>query len=628
MAHPSDLKTYSNMKKLIILFTVLLSAVTMVAQTSFKVIPPQGVVAGDKFYVKFRVTNGESGAPSAPNISGCKLLSPRPGRSTIQSYSNINGHSSSSTAVEYTFMYRAEKEGTFTIPAVSLNIDGKNYTTQATRFSVMAMDRNTRRQSAGSMLGWDDDPTASSDYIDHVATQSDVKPISGSDIFVRIIPNKQHVYEQEAVECTLKLYTKYQSIVSFAAVSPATFDGFLIDDLDVQGQLNTVETYNGQQYLTAVLKRCILFPQKSGKLTVSTGTYDLVVQQIEKMTNGWFYTARPVEKKVKLQAFTSTINISPLPEPRPAGFTNAVGKFQFESQLSTETFRTGEPITLSYIATGTGNIKYLDMPKPELPSEFEQYTPKPNVNTRVEGTNITGTNRIDYTFVPQSVGEFKIPGQTFVYFDPSTAKYVTITTPEYILKVEKGTGNPTGEQSDIKKKNTDILHIKLGEKELSHNHGSIVRELWYWSIYGVLIIGLLVALWLSGRHAAMMADVAGRRNARAGKVAQKRLRAARRLMDEGKSEDFYAEMLRAIWGYLSDKLSMPVSQLNRENIATTLEERGADPLVIDSVIAVLDNCEMARYTPGSGESQAISHVYEQEAKAIDTLERTKLLHKA
>ena len=617
------------MKKLILFFMVVMAALFVSAQTTFQVIPPRNVIAGNKFMVKFKVVNGESGSPQAPSINGCKLLSPTPGRSTMQSIQMINGQTTSSSSVEYTFVYRAEKEGTFTIPAVSLNIDGKQHSTKAVQFRVLPADKGTQ-QSQAAQQGWGGyDAVPDHVFVDDMSSQTADKKIGKDDIFVRIILNKSRVYEQEAVECTIKLYTKYQSIVSFMATTPPTFDGFLIDEVDVQGQLNTVESYNGQNYLTAVLKKCIIFPQKSGKLTISSGRYDLTVQQIERVSNGWYYTARPVEKKVVLQPYTSTVSITPLPEPKPAGFTNAVGKFQFESRLTPENFRTGEAASLTYIITGTGNIKYIDMPKPELPSEFEQYSPKTDSRARVNGSNVTGTSSVEYTFVPQSVGDFKIPGMSFVYFDPSTGRYVTIGTKGYSLKVEKGSGaSSLSEQNDIRAKNTDILHIRVGDKDLTSDHTPLVARWWYWCIYGLLVILLIGAVWFSGRRAAMLADVAGRRKARAGKVAQKRLRIARKLMDEEKSEEFYAELLRAMWGYLSDKLNIPVSQLNRQNITEALDSRGVERTVTESVLSVLDSCEMARYTPGAADAATISQVYSDASGAISSLDRAKLVAKA
>lgn len=350
------------MKKLFsILTAVLIFCATMAAQTSFQVIPPRNVIAGNRFAVTYRLSNGEGTSLNAPAINGCKLLNPQPGVSTSQSYQIINGQASSSSTVEYTFIYRAEEEGTFTIPAASIVVDGKKLTSQSAKFIILPADKAPQSQQAGGYgYGYGGSAPQQSVHVDDLSSQDDTsRPISKDDIFVRIILNKSHAYEQEAIECTIKLYTKFQRINSFMMTTPPTFDGFLIEEVDTQAALNAVENYNGQNYVTAVLKKCIIFPQKSGKLTISSGKYDLSVVQIERVSNGWFVSGRPVEKEVHLQPYSSTVDITPLPEPRPAGFDNAVGQFTFESRLAPEKLKTGEAASLEYIVTGTGNIKYI-----------------------------------------------------------------------------------------------------------------------------------------------------------------------------------------------------------------------------------------------------------------------------
>lgn len=615
------------MKKHILLtLLALITAIAVSAEATFQVIPPRNVIAGNRFMVKFRVVDGNPSTPSAPNIQGCKLLSPSPGKSTMQSMQVINGQMSSSTTIEYSFSYRAEKEGTFTIPAASITVDGKKLTSKAQQFKVLPADKGSQ-QSQAQQQGWSpwdmpDDHVA----VDDPSTQTADKQISKNDIFVRIILNKAHAYEQEAIECTIKLYTKYQSINSFMAVAPPTFDGFLIEEVDVQGALNNIEHYNGQNYLTAVLKKCIIFPQKSGKLTINSGRYDLSVVQVERVSNGWYYSARPVEKKVVLQPYSSAINITPLPEPRPAGFTNAVGRFNFESKLTPETFRTGEAASLSYIITGTGNIKYINVPKPEFPTEFEQYSPKTDSRARVSGTNVTGTLTAEYTFVPQSVGDFKIPGQTFVYFDPQARQYKTLTAPGYELKVAKGSGaTASTEQHDIQAKNTDILHIRpVAGDDLSKHHTALTAQWWYWAIYGLLILLLCGAIVLTRRQASLSADVAGQRLAKAAKTAKRRLKKAEAAMRAHQADTFYQEMLSALWGYLSDKLNIGASQLNRQNIVASMEARDIPASDINRIINLLDQCEMARYTPGSADETTIRQTYDEATEAINALERQKI----
>lgn len=616
------------MKKLFsILTAVLLCCVTLVAQTSFQVIPPRNVIAGNRFAVTYRLSNGEGTSLNAPAISGCKLLNPQPGVSTSQSYQIINGQASSSSTVEYTFIYRAENEGTFTIPAASIMVDGKKLTSQAAKFTILPADKAQQSQQGGSYgYGYGGGAPQQSVHVDDLASQDDTsRPISKDDIFVRIILNKSHAYEQEAIECTIKLYTKFQRINSFMMTTPPTFDGFLIEEVDTQAALNAVENYNGQNYVTAVLKKCIIFPQKSGKLTISSGKYDLSVVQIERVSNGWFVSGRPVEREVHLQPYSSTVNITPLPEPRPAGFDNAVGHFTFESRLAPEKLKTGEAASLEYIVTGTGNIKYIHEPKPEIPDEFEQFTPKTDYRTRVSGSTVTGTMMVDYTLVPQSVGKFRIPDQKFVYFDPAKREYVTLTAPGYEMDIAKGSGTTiSAEQREIEAKNTDILHIKTGDKNLSKTHYPIIFNWWYWAVAAVMVLALILAVVIYGRQVRLNADVAGRRNARASKVARKRLREAEGFMKARQPERFYEAMLKAMWGYLGDKLSMPVSQLTRQNIFETLMQRGVDEQAANKVLSILDQCEMARYTPDSSLEASVEAVYNEATSSINELEKSNI----
>lgn len=617
------------MKKLFsILTAVLLICGTLAAQTSFQVIPPRNVIAGNRFAVTYRLSNGEGTSLNAPAIPGCKLLNPQPGVSTSQSYQIINGQASSSSTVEYTFIYRAEKDGTFTIPAASIVVDGKKLTSQATKFTILPADQASGAQQGGGGYGYGygGGSQQQSVHVDDLASQDDTsRPISKDDIFVRIILNKSHAYEQEAIECTIKLYTKFQRINSFMMTTPPTFDGFLIEEVDTQAALNAVENYNGQNYVTAVLKKCIIFPQKSGKLTISSGKYDLSVVQIERVSNGWFVSGRPVEREVHLQPYSSSVNITPLPEPRPAGFDNAVGQFTFESRLAPDKLKTGEAASLEYIVTGTGNIKYIHEPKPEIPDDFEQFTPKTDYRTRVSGSTVTGTMMVDYTIVPQSVGTFKIPEQKFVYFDPSKKAYVTLTAPGYNMEIAKGSGTTiSAEQREIEARNTDILHIKTGDKHLSLAHEPVIFSWWYWTVAALLVALLVVAIIVYGRQVRLNADVAGRRNARASKVARKRLREAEGFMKSRQPEKFYEAMLKAMWGYLGDKLSMPVSQLTRQNIFETLMERGVAEDAANRVLGVLDQCEMARYTPDSSSEASVEAVYNEATSSINELEKSNI----
>ena len=591
-----------------ILLIALTAAVSLHAQVSFTVKPPSRVYEGQRFPLTFRLTNAEGSDLKVSQINGCTLLY-GPSVSTSQSYQVVNGRASSTSATEYTYYYKADKAGSFTIPAASVLADGKRYTTKAVSFTIHDIaDANT----PASQRPVD---------VDDVDTQAAGRRVNSDDVFVRIILSKSSAYEQEAIGCTIKLYTKY-SISSFMPTKQPSFDGFLIQEVDLQPALNQTETYNGQNYMTAVLKKCIIFPQKSGKLTINSGNYDISVVQYENVNMGMFQVRQPREAKIKVNSNSASIDITPLPQPQPEGFTGAVGKFEIDSRLVGNSFRTNDPATLIYTISGTGNIKYVKEPVIDFPTEFEQYTPKSDIQASVQGNDVTGSMTVEYTFVPQSVGDFTIGSDKFVYFNPQTRQYVTLTTPSYPVKVAKGVSAPvTTDQKEVENKNSDIRHIYLGEKNPVKEHRMVVLQSWYWVLYLLLIAVTIILIFANRRKARLNADVLGQKTAKASKVARRRLKSAEGFMKSGDSEKFYEEMLRALWGYLSDKLAMPVSQLSRDNISATLASKGYSEESAGAIVSVLDDCEMARYTPDS--SSRMDEVFERGVNAINQIESNR-----
>lgn len=585
------------------------------AQTTFKVQAPDRVPQGQKFAVTYRLSNGSDPADlRVQPINGCRQLY-GPAQSTRQSYQVINGVASSSMSVDFTYYYLAETPGEYTIEEATIRDGSKRYSTRPVKLTVVAtQNQNQTQPAAGGRPDVD---------VDDISTQSSDRSVNSTDVMVRIILSRSKVYEQEAIECTIKLYTKY-NISSFRPTIQPSFDGCLIEELDVTPSLNEVESFNGQNYRTAVLKRCILFPQKSGKLTINSGNYDITVVQFEQIDMGLFSMRNPTERDIKVSSNTASVEVKPLPQPQPAGFNGAVGKFNFESRLVGNSFRTNDPATLLATITGTGNIKYLKEPVIDFPSEFEQYTPKAETQTRASGGSVSGTMTIEYTFVPTAVGDFKIGGDNFVYFDPSTEKYVTIAMPDYNIKVAQGVSAPSStERKGIEAKNTDILHIHPVSDNLATTHTPVTDKVWYWLLYVAALGGLIAAIVLYGRHARAMADVKGRRIARANKMARQRLRTARKMLDQRQNDKFYEELLKALWGYLGDKLSMAGSQLTRDNVTNELTTRfgEAGNQTAKSVVEVIDQCEMARYAPSAAAEPA--QLYELAAETINEIERLK-----
>lgn len=595
-----------------ILFLALLSSVVAFSQTSFKVVPPGNVIAGRNFSLTFRLTNGQTNAPKPPELQGCDLLY-GPSVSTMSSSQYINGQMSSTTSVDYTYMYRATTPGKVTVPEITVNSGGKDYTSKSVSFEILPPDKQVQSQQGGQQSA---PPVSAVDPSTH-------RPgaVSPNDLFVRVSFSKTHALEQEAVMATIKVYTKY-SITSFLVTQQPLFDGFLSEELPVNLEVN-LENYNGQNYNTAVLKRLLLYPQKSGKLTVNSGKYDITIQQFELVNMGFFTTQRPVERQITTESNMASIEVTPLPEPKPAGFEGAVGSFTVSTDLQPELLRTNEAALYSYTIKGTGNIRYLKQPDVKFPASIDRYTPKTDIDARIVGANTTGTYRVDYTIVPQEAGKLVIPGTPFVYYDIDKKEYVTLDTRSYELNVAKGSSTSSVvEQREIDKSMHDILHIKpsteLSKKEISY----IFHNGLYWLAFIIAIAILIAVAVIYRRQLKFNADVKGRKIARANRVVSKRLKSAREFMKAHENEKFYAELAKAMWGYISDKLSIAPSQLIRDNIASQLENYGASDQTVKDVLSVLDECEMARFTPQHSD-QEVAQLYDQAVAAIKSLEDVK-----
>ena len=596
-----------------VVFIAGFSNIPVWAEVSFSVNAPRQVIQGNKFNITFVLRNAEGTGFKEPEVDGTtKLFGP----TISSSYSSqwINGVSSSSTTQEYTLVYRADKAGKYNIGQAEVSVDGKKYTTKPFTLEILPPDRSSSGQSGNNGV-----------RIDNYDTQSAGRNVDANDLFIRINLSKSSAYEQEAVVCTIKLYTKYQ-ISQFMPTLQPSFNGFLIEELPISPSLNNVEHINGQNYMVAELKKCILFPQQSGKLTITSGNYDVTVVQFESIRSMFGTIRQPVEKKLSVKSNSQTINIKALPEPKPASFNGAVGKFTVSTEIKPNVLKTYEAATYSYVIKGSGNIKYVKSPKINFPPQFDVYDPQSNSDAKPSGGTVSGTTTVEYTFIPQFVGKYEIPETEFSYFDPSKGKYVTLTTQKYDLTVAKGVGTASGaavpQSNGIEQKNTDILHIKTGDLGLSKEHVSLVESWTYWLWY-VIPFSLLVSVLIYYRKSLKArSNVALMKNKHANKMAKKRLKQAKSYLDANDSNKFYAEVLNAIWGYLSDKLGIPLSELNKENISSVLMSHGVNDDDVKALMGLLDKCEFAQYAPELADT-SMKEVFDTVGDMMDKLETIK-----
>lgn len=599
------------MKHLKSIIVILMLAVANAAAfaLSFRVEAPQQVVEGQKFSVTFQLVNAPStpaGNPAIPSIPNCKLLF-GPGISQSSSYQNINGHESSSSTIGYTYSYKAVKAGTVTIGAAKMNVGGRSLSTKPIKLQILPPDRSAQRGTQSSVQAYDID------------TQTADKPVSGKDVFIRIVLSKPTAYEQEGVLCSIKLYTKYQVSKFITNVQPA-YNGFMAEEVPVTLQ-GRFESVGGENYFAYVIKQSVLFPQQTGKLTISSGSYDLTVQQFETINTSFGRMRSPVDKTIKVNSNTASINVMPLPSPRPADFSGAVGRFSVTRALTSKKIRTNEAATIKLIISGQGNLKSLTPPKFGFPSQLDQYAPQTAVTASPSGATLSGKVTVDYTFVPQSVGQFAIDGTSFTYFDLNSHQYRTIKVDGFNLNVEKGSASNAVKYNDAVMK--DILPMETGSLDLSKSHGSIFGE-WYTIIYYiVLLLAFAIVLFIYRKKVKERANVTLMKRKGANKVANRRLKRAKRYMNKGQKELFYEEMLTALWGYYSDKLSIPVSELNRDNISKNLDGYGLSQEAIGRVINILDECEFSRYAQSAESNVPMAEIYRMACDSIDEVENTK-----
>ena len=586
-----------------------------------------GTMPDEKFQIVYLLDGAQEGGTfNEPAIEGAKFLhksSPvKIGESTSVVISNGRQVENSVTKTfKYTVTYRLNKTGNLQVGPASVIVGGKKISAPGFTVSVNKQPQQRVPSPSRTLPG-----IGGAVNMNDPFTQTADKPISSNDLYVRIEMSKPQVYEQEAVVCTIKLYTKFPIRPGIIPLEQPSFDGFLIEELNQPGQVN-VERVNGQNYYTAVLKKCILYPQKSGKLTIKSGVFDITPVQRDIYVGINSAIAVPHDTKLTIKSNSATVNILQLPEPRPAGFTGAVGEFKVTASINPHDLKTYSPATYNYVVQGKGNIKYVKTPDVQFPQEFDTYDPQSHINTKSDGTDVTGNVTFTYTVIPQYVGNFELPSSKFVFFNPGTAKYETIELPAMPLHVAKGKGQPSSHYKNKQKAMTDVHQLKHGDLNLEKTHTYLVDNLVYWLAYLLPLLALVGVIIYNRKRLKEMADVKRMRTKRAGKVAQKRLKRAKAFAASGKRNEFYGEVLTAMWGYMSDKLGIPVSDLSKDNIAAELERYGVDESLRSETLDLLDQCEFAQYAPELADGDMMP-LYDKAAQVMEKLESVKPQEKA
>lgn len=585
-------------KQIYALLLCLLSFITVSAAVTFKAQKTGTIIEGERFQITFTLEGAKGENFIGPQLNNCELISDR-----NFSFTRINSIGSNFYRYDYICVYYAQKAGKVNVPSVSITVDGKHYKTKPFSFEI---HKNTGALNQHISPNQQD--------ID----EYDLAPKSISEAksktFLKIILSKNKVYEQEPVECKFKLYT--QSNIKIDKKSGRlSLNDFLYDELQADSDKVNVEEYNGQEYSTLVLKHLILYPQKTGTLKIN-GEF-IVTVLIPQVTNmlGMQYLQQQIVP-IKLSDDIS-LEVIPLPSPRPSNFSGAVGDFSVNTKVSSSALRTNETATFTFTINGNGNIKYIKEPQFKFPSEFELYSPKINSDINWVDGRIEGMATYDYSFLPQSVGTYQIPAYEFVYFNPDKKEYITLKTSPINIVVNKGRSSGINVNEE---KRTDIIDINLDTKNLSRKSTFIVATFWYWLIY-IFIIGIFIFTIILIKKSSE-SDISSLKLAKANKVAMKRLKHAHEYMIANKDKQFYEEIINAIWGYLSDKLLIPTSQLIRDNVTLELSKYGADESLCADVIDVLNLCDMAIYAPQASSEQT-KDIYNRTLDIINRIESIK-----
>lgn len=558
-------------------------------QAQISVSVPSRVSTGENFRLSYTINTQDVDDFRAGDIpSGLELIA-GPYTSQQSSYQMVNGHTSSSSSITFTYTLYAEKPGTYTIPAAHAKIKGKAVSSQSVRVTVSGQAR--RNANGAPQMHQDDDGFGQ--------MRSSGSAISGKDLFIKVSANKHRVHEQEPVLLTYKVYTLVDLTQLEGKMPDLT--GFHSQEVPLPQQKSfKVERVNGRPYRTVTWSQYVMYPQMTGKLEVPSITFKgIVVQQnravdpFEAFFNGG---SGYVEVKKNIEAPGVTIQVDPLPE-KPAGFSGGVGRFNISAQLNKTKVKAGDPITMRIVVSGVGNLKLIKLPEINFPKNFDRYDPKITDKTKLTANGVEGNMVYDILFVPRSQGKYTIPAVNFVYFDVHSDSYKTVKTNPIDIVVDKGDGRNTSENYESEKDN-DIRNIKTGVINHYGTNRQFVGSAGYWISLLLPLLAFVLLLIIFRKRAMDHADIINMRQKKADKIARKRLRKANQLMRQGKGEEFYDEVLRALWDYVGYKLNMPVEKLSRENIAETFMKHEVRQDTIDNFLSALDTCEFERYAPG------------------------------
>lgn len=579
-----------NILSIISIFSIL--STQAVAQVTFKASASNVVEVGENFRLNFTV-NAEGSNFKPPALSGFRVLA-GPSTSTSSSFQYINGKASQSITNTYSYIIQGTKAGKFTIPKASITVDGKVYHSNTLTIEVVKGNAPTNQNQTNTN------------------NTSNNGTIGKNDLFVRINLNKSTVYQGEQIVSTIKIYTRV-GLRNFNDFKFPSYTGFWSQDIKTPTNISLQrENIKGKVYNSGILRQSILFPQRSGTIKIDPFELECIVQQKAGKRRNFFGelvdTYVDVQKDLKSPA--RTVKVLPLPGNKPTSFNGAVGSdFKMAVNIDRTEVANNESLTLKVKISGTGNLKLVDKLNIDFPQTFEVYDPKITNNINNSTAGASGSKVFEYLIVTREQGDYVIPAIKFSYFDVSTKSYKILSGKDIEIHVAKGNqveisnNNISISKEDIRTLGSDIRYIKQNSFELKPIDKTFFGS-WQFYLYYLVSLIIFMAIVITLRSKIKQnANVALMKNKRANKISKKRLKKAFAYMKENNQAQFYDEVIHALWGYLSDKLNIPVSELSRATVKETLEKYKVGEDIINKFLVIIDNCEYAKYAPAAGGSQ-------------------------
>lgn len=619
------------MKRILTIITLALAAFAAAAQTSIQVQTHNVVDLNEQFNVTFVIEGESTPSDFSWDCPADFDLVWGPQKSSSSSISIINGKRTSSRQVSYTYILMPKSVGEFTLPSATAKIKGDEIVSRPVTVSVVRQDSSSSQSSSQSgSNGVPSDPSAmgggSSKRQNGGSTARGQEAATG-EIFLNLSLDRTNVVVGQPINATLKIYQR-ANLSGFENATFPSFTGFWSQEVEAPTNIEfTRETYNGKIYDAAVLRRYILIPQQTGRLTIDPAELVCLVNvRVQSRTgsifDGFFDDYQTVRKKVSSKAVT--VNVSPLPAGAPASFGGGVGKFSISAKLAKDKLKTHEANSLIVSVSGRGNVSLLAAPKVNFPLDMEVYDTK--ITDKSAKGSLSGSKEFEFPFIPRSAGDFTIEPIQYSYYDVEAGRYVTVQTQPLNFTVEKGADIPSGgtvvpgvQQNDVRSLGQDIRFISTKPARFSDKGWFLVDSAPFVAVCLAILLAAALCWFAFRRLAARRADIVGNRNRKATKKALKQLKTASVFLKQNLYTAFYEELHKVLLGFIADKLNIPMSELNKDNISARLAEGGVPKDTITAFVGLIDDCEFARYSPSSGNEAMQAH-YDKAAELISTID--------